>query len=81
MRLVRTKPAVSSLALLREARELLGKALKFHIQSVTIGKLEHLEETGIISYEIMEARRFLEASDTLCAQIDSFSTSAPRPRA
>jgi len=56
--------------LLAEARALLFDAQRFHIQSVTIGKLEHLEESGIISHEISEARKFIERADLFCANLD-----------
>lgn len=56
--------------LLTEARALLSTALKLHICSVNIGKMEHLEESGIINHEISETRKFIEQADTLCAQID-----------
>ena len=56
--------------LLAEARLLLSVVQRFHIHSVTIGKLEHLEESGIINHEINEARRFTERADLLCAEID-----------
>ena len=56
--------------LLTEARALLFRVQNFHIHSVTIGKLEHLEESGIIGHEISETRKFIEQADLLCADID-----------
>ena len=57
-------------ALLTEAQSLLHNVLRLHTQSVMIGKLEHLEESGIIDHEIDQVRRFIERADTLCADID-----------
>ena len=60
--------------LLSEAHHLLHGILRFHTQSVAIGKLEHLEESGIIDHEIDQARRFVEAADRICAEIDLITT-------
>ena len=67
---MKTRRTILQRELLAEARALLFNAQRFHIHSVTIGKLEHLEESGIINHEISEARKFIERADLFCAELD-----------
>jgi hypothetical protein len=62
--------------LLTESRAVLSQILKFHIDSVSIGKMARISDTGVIDQEIRECRKLIERADLLCAEIDK----TPQPR-
>lgn len=72
--MMKTRRTILQRELLAEARALLFSSQRFYIHSVTIGKLEHLEESGIISHEIDETRKFIEQADKICAEIDMLTS-------
>jgi hypothetical protein len=56
--------------LLCQARIVLGKMLTVHIDSVAIGQLEPIADSGVIADEVRRVRNAIEEADRLCADID-----------
>lgn len=55
--------------LLRRAQSLLRRVMQYHLDSVKIGQLECVADTGVIEMESLRARRFVEDADTLAADL------------
>lgn len=53
-----------------DARYLLGKMLQLHLDSVRIGQLEAVAESGVVGEEIHRTRALIERADRLCAEMD-----------
>lgn len=59
--------------LLARARAVLARWGKLHADSVRIGILQEIADTGVIDAEIEACRKVVEQADRVCADIDRLS--------
>ena len=65
-----TRERDAALMMLRRCRAILAQTMRFHLDSVTMGKLEPVADCGVIDLEAQRGRDHMEKCDTLLADID-----------